>query len=147
MRRDAGAVRTSLFPPLYCTLFVFSLATFALYSSTLRIPHRHRRRLLRRGTSTPRDTQMPVILHPPVPFMDIATRLLHRTSTLRICVNYYTRIVYVHGATYICITSPRTGPSLLLPLSVVCIRVCLYTCVFVRVCVVNFGPSNLSCEV
>lgn len=50
--------------------------------------------------------QMPVILHPPVPFMDIAVPLLYRTSMLRVCVNYYTRAMYIRAA-YIRITSAR----------------------------------------
>lgn len=53
----------------------------------------HQLRLFPHGASAPHRAQMPVILHPPVPFMDIATSLLlHRTSMLiRICVNYYIR--------------------------------------------------------
>jgi len=74
--------------------------------------------------------QMPVILHPLVPFMDIAMPLLHRTSMLRVCVNYYTRAVYIR-VVYIRITSTRPGRPYY----------------YLDVPVVNFGVSCSSCEV
>jgi hypothetical protein len=66
--------------------------------------------------------QMPVILHPPVPFMDITTPLLHRTSTSRICVNYYIRgRTHAHLSRISAQRWLDTGPgSLLLPPSVAC---------------------------
>lgn len=65
---------------------------------------------------------MPVILLPPVPFMDIATPLLlYALYALCICVNYYMWTMYIiyciyiyvyvcMCASYIRIMSPRAGP-------------------------------------
>lgn len=124
LRKEGGAARADHFflPHFVFLNFIIIFFLFFFFTSFTSRSRRRRglvvvvTRLLPRGTSASQGTDASNITSSGPFYGYCYAPLLHRISTLRICVNYYTRAVYIRAA-YIRITSrlDRARPYYYLP--------------------------------